>query len=104
MKSPYKYMYGVIKKYHPDYAESEDTTDGDPAAILKKKEDAKKAEVAAKKKLEGVNAPGSIADLGGGDADSKSGWTAKRIDALPEDELDSVPEAVYTKYLRNELK
>ncbi len=105
MKHPYKYMYGVIKEYHPDYTESDkDAADGDPAAVLKTKEAEKKAKIAADKKLKGVDAMSSIANMGGGDADSQSGWTAERIDKLPEDELSTVPEKVYELYLRDELK
>jgi len=102
MKNPYKYMYGVIKEYHPDYAKPEErTTEDDPAAVLKKD---KEADSAVKKKAKKVDAPGSIANMGGGDVDSKGGWTAARIDALPEDKLNTVPEAVYEKYLADELE
>ena len=33
-----------------------------------------------------------------------TGWTAAKIDGLPEDQLAGVPKDVYAKYLRNELK
>ena len=92
MPNPYKYMHGIIKQYHPRYAELEE--DKPP----KDKEPEKK-----KKPAEPAKAPTSIASVGGGDQDSKSGWTAKRIDSLPEEELDSVPKEVYQKYLRGEL-
>jgi len=84
--NPYKYMYDLIKKYHPSYAKEEGA-----AKPIKGKE----------KTI--VVAPGTIADKGG-DGDVKSGWTAKRIDDLPEDELDTVPKDVYDKYMAGELK
>ena len=94
MDNPYKYMYEIIKEHHPTYAEEE------PA-----KEDPKKEEPAEPaKKKEPVEAPTSIASVGGSDADTKSGWTAKRIDTLDEDELDKVPNEIYQKYLRGELE
>lgn len=83
--NPYKYMYDVIKKYHSEYAEEES------------EEDAKS------KRTTPAKAPTSIAGMGGGDRGSKSGWTAERIDNLPEDELDKVPPEVYDKYLAGEL-
>lgn len=85
--NPYKYMYELIKRYHPSYA---------------KKEGA--AEPGDKKKKEKTiaNAPGTIADKGG-DGNLKGGWTAKRIDDLPENELHTVPKDIYAKYMRDEL-
>lgn len=83
--NPYKYMYNLIKKYHPAYAEKEE----------KKGKEKKKDKTPAK-------AAGTIADKGG-DSNIKSGWTAKRIDDLPEDELYTVPKEVYDKYMRDEL-
>lgn len=85
-ENPYKYMYDLIRKYHPSYT--------------------KKEEVAGpgnKGKKVVADAPGSIADKGG-DSSVKSGWTAKRIDDMSEDELDSVPKDVYAKYMLGELK
>jgi hypothetical protein len=83
MPNPYKFLYNEIKKYHPAYVKAE------------KKEELKIPE----KKI-----ASSIADLPGGGQGDKGGWTAKRIDDLPENELDKVPQDVYQKYLRNELK
>jgi len=85
--NPYSYMYDLIKKYHPTYVKKETTAvpEGDKG---KKKEPAK--------------APGSIAGLGG-DSDLKSGWTKAKIDALPEEELDTVPADIYDKYMRDQL-
>lgn len=84
--NPYKYMYDLIKKYHPTYAKKEGAAE--PG-------DKKGTKVLAK-------APGTIADKGG-DSNLKSGWTAKRIDALPEDELHTVPKEIYDKYMKDEL-
>ena len=86
--NPYKYMYDLIKKYHPAYAKKEDAAE--PGG---KKEKETKAP---------VKAPGTIADKGG-DGNLKSGWTAKRIDALPEDELHIVPKEIYDRYMKDEL-
>lgn len=85
--NPYKYMYDLIKKYHPSYAES---------GTAKPGEKGKKPPVVA-------DAPGSIADKGG-TGNEKAGWTKKRIDEMPEDELTTVPEDVYNKYLMGDLK
>jgi len=88
MSNPYKYMYNLIKEHHPRFAK------------------AKPVEEVAKpsgKEKTPAKAPASIAGMGGSDT-SKSGWTSARIDALPEDELDTVPVDVYSRYLRNELK
>lgn len=84
--NPYKYMYDLIKKYHPSYAE--------------KKEIAKPGE---KDEKGVVKAPGTITDKGGS-GDVTTGWTAKRIDDMPEDKLDTVPKDVYDKYMLGELK
>lgn len=76
MTNPYKYMYGKIKEFHPDYN--------------KKKTD---------------ELPTDIHDVPGGQNPKSGGaWTAAKIDALSEDELDTVPVDVYQKYLQNELK
>lgn len=83
-ENPYKYMYDLVKKYHPSYAEKEGTAKPD------------------KKELAVVKAPGTIAEKGG-DSNIKSGWTSKRIDDLPEDELNSVPADVYDKYMQGAL-
>jgi hypothetical protein len=90
MPNPYKYMHGIIKKYHPRYAEPEGKPPEEKAPV-------------EKKKVEPAKAPTSIASVGGGDQDTKSGWTSKRIDTMPEEELETVPKEVYEKYLRGEL-
>ena len=86
--NPYRYMYNLIKKYHPSYAGKEVV-----AGPGDKKED--KASIK-------VKAPGTIADKGG-DSNIKGGWTAKRINDLPEGELHTVPKEIYDKYMRDEL-
>ena len=86
--NPYKYMYDLIKKYHPSYVVKEGTAEpGDKG----------KGKVPVK-----ANAPGTIADKGG-DSNLKGGWTAKKIDNLPEDELHTVPREIYDKYMKDEL-
>jgi len=93
MSNPYKYMYDVIKQYHPDFAKEEET---------EKKTDESKTETTAETKPKvPVKETTSIGNLKGGS--DKGGWTAKRIDEMEEDELDAVPKDVYDKYLRNEL-
>lgn len=87
LPNPYKYMYGLIKEYHPTFTGK--------AAVEVKKE-ARKPE-AVKDVLK------SIQEVPG-DSDSKSGWTAAKIDDTPEDELNKIPSAIYQKYLRGELK
>jgi hypothetical protein len=89
MANPYKYMYGIIKEHHPSYAK--------PA---EGEEPEKKVVKLPKKKA--AEAPPSIANLAGGGAD-KSGWSAAKIDALPEDELHTVPQAIYKKWLSGDL-
>lgn len=87
MPNPYKYMYGLIKKYHPKYADRQPSTKEEP-----KKESAKKP----------AEAPSSIAAVSGKSAPSNA-WTAARIDELDEMELDKVPAEIYQKYLRGDL-
>lgn len=89
MPNPYKYMYNLIKKFHPLYS-------------------AKKAEV-EKVKTKGqqkkpVVAPSSVAAAAGGSASEQSVWTAARIDAMEPEELDKVPADIYRRYLAGELK
>jgi hypothetical protein len=91
-------MYGIIKEYHPRYASTEKEGDKKKVATPPVEEKEVKKEV-----KEPPDAPTSIASVGGSDADSKSGWTSKKIDELPEDELGNVPKDTYEKYLRGEL-
>lgn len=89
-ENPYQYMYDLIQKYHPSYAKQEGAAAPDDKGGK------------GKEKHTVAEAPGSIADKGG-DSSVKSGWTAKRIGDLPEDELDTVPKDVYDKYMLGEL-
>ncbi len=89
-ENPYKYAYNLIKKYHPAFASPEEEAD-------EKKDTGKKT---AKDVVK--DAPGSVADMGGGGT-TQGAWTAAKIDALPESELSKVPKAVYEKYMRDEL-
>ena len=87
MPNPYKYMYDVIKKFHPRFA----TKTAAPAPA------------STGKQPKPVVAPSSVSAMGG-DSDVKSGWTAARIDAMDVSELDSVPPEIYEKYLLGTLK
>jgi hypothetical protein len=83
-QNPYRYLYDLVKTYHPKYQKAGDDSTG-------KKSTEKTAS--------------SIQDMGGaGDKNSgKGGWTADKIDAMPEDELSKVPADIYDKYLAGEL-
>jgi len=100
MTNPYKFMYGKIKQYHPDFVKPKDE-------VAKVKEEEKKVEKKNAGTKEGKEAnppkiPGSILDLqGGGSGDA--GWTSAMIDALEETELSKVPPKIYEQYLKNEL-
>jgi len=81
MTNPYRFMYEKIKEVHPSFKTKEQG------------------------KITPVEAPGSIQSIhGGAGSGDLTGWTAAKIDGLPEDKLPSVPKDVYAKYLRNELK
>ncbi len=91
--NPYAYMYGIIKKYHPDFADEKITP-----VVMEKKEEVK----AIKKPTS--DAPLSALDLGkGGGGKSFGEWTAERIDSMPEYELHKIPKDVYESYLRGDL-
>jgi len=92
LPNPYKYMYEAIREYHEDYAKPvEKETVAKPAITAK--------EIVAKKV---VTAPGTVANLGGGD-ETKGGWTAEKLDNMPEDKLHTVPKDVYKKWLAGDL-
>lgn len=97
--NPYKYMYDVIKTYHPQYAGKtagkEEANAGNKASVASVKN-------VVEGKLPVVNPPGTIVDAGTSGADG--GWTSARIDALSESELDQVPPDIYTRYMANELQ
>jgi len=92
MANPYKHMYGLIKEHHPKYSKDETETETEVETEPKPKPKPKEA----------AAAPKSIASMGGGDS-GKGGWTAAKIDALPEDELGTVPRDIYKKYMEGEL-
>ena len=95
MPNPYKYMYGLIKKYHPSYATVEPEskpTDTVPAVVPGK----------TAKELIPAKAPTSLAAVPG-TTEPSNAWSAERIDALPEDQLDTVPKDIYDKYLAGDL-
>lgn len=96
--NPYKYLYSLIKEYHPDYVDKTGTKTSAAGDEGKKGEEGKK-----KASAEAAKAPGSIAGFTGSQDSKTTGWTAERIDNLPEDELDSVPEDVYEKYMAGHL-
>jgi len=99
--NPFRYMYKLVKQYHPTYADATAA-----AAVKDKEEKDKKAAAGTKagKTAEEIlaGAPGSVADMGGGGA-NKTGWTSERIAALPEDKLKDVPKDIYEKYMEDEL-
>jgi hypothetical protein len=81
LTNPYRFMYEKIKEIHPSF---------------KGTKPGKEPPAEAPGSVQGVHGGAGSADL--------TGWTAAKIDGLPEDELASVPKDVYAKYLRNELK
>jgi hypothetical protein len=84
--NPYKYMYDLVKGYHPKY---QGRVQEEAAVVTKRK-------VAA-------DAPVSVSGIAGGDAGITSGWTSSKIDALAETDLGKVPPDVYEKYLQGTL-
>ena len=97
--NPYKYLYGLIKEYHPDFASKAEAQDKSAEAG----EGKEGAATTGKKSQKPVKAPGSVADLPGVHDAKSSGWTAAKIDDLPEDELGKVPPDIYDKYMAGEL-
>jgi len=81
--NPYKYMYDLIKGYHPKYT----VVDVKPATAGR---------------VVAANAPVSVSGLGG-DADITSGWSSSKIDAMAESDLGKVPPDIYEKYLQGTL-
>ena len=86
MPNPYKYMYDIIKQYHPKYAGKET------------KEVKSNSTTTEPKKT-----PTSLANVPG-KTSSKNAWTSARIDEMEVEELDSVPADIYDKYLKGELE
>ena len=99
--NPYKYLYGLIKEYHPSYtkAASPDTGETGKTGVEGKtgKTDSKT------KGKKPPAAPGSIANFTGSQDAQRTGWTSERIDNMSEEELSKVPPDVYEKYLAGEL-
>jgi len=102
LPNPYKYMYDMVKKYHPTFTESEekpvvkDKVNVDLKVDLKpdeKKPDEKKPKEQAM----------SLQDLPGGSGKDGGGWTSAKIDGMDEDELMKVPKDIYEKYLKGDL-
>jgi hypothetical protein len=98
--NPYKYLYGLIKEYHPSYTKEASPETGEAG---KTGEEGKTGKPKDKTKGKPPAAPGSIAPFTGSQDAQKTGWTAERIDNLPEDELGKVPPEIYDKYLAGEL-
>lgn len=98
LSNPYKYMYDMIKKYHPGYAEKPSTAKaGEPAAAAKKEDTVANETRNFKEQIL------SLQDLPGGGSKDGGGWTAAKIDAMEELELSKVPAEIYAKYMRGEL-
>lgn len=89
MPNPYRFMYEKIKEHHPDYAKPAEEKPAQPAPAQERKP---------------VQTPTTVSKLSAGDADTQSGWTSARIDAMAEEELGKVPRDIYEKYLSGELK
>jgi hypothetical protein len=92
MPNPYKYIYEVVKEFHPTY----DTSTSGGKGKGNKEEKGEKREAAAVTTMQSTQS-------GSSDSDAKGGWTAERVDNLSEEELNSVPADVYKKYMRGEL-
>jgi len=99
LPNPYRYMYELIKKYHPDYATAS-TTNADKDREAKPSTIVKEVAEKAKEFKEQIR---SLQDLPGGSVKDAGGWTAAKIDALDEDELHKVPADIYERYLRGTL-
>lgn len=94
--NPYRYMYGVIKKYHPAFAKQ--------VAPAAQKPAGEPQTPPVGKPKEPPVVPSSLADMGSPSAEGQApGWTASKLDGMSETELNSVPQDVIDKWLRNEL-
>ena len=92
MANPYKYMYDLIKKYHPSYS-------GKVEKVETEEEKITKVAAAAAAKVKKVEAPDSLANVDGKGAPAQGAWTAARIDDMEEMDLHTVPPEIYQKYL-----
>ena len=81
--SAHRLMYDKIKEAHPDFA---------------------KPKVAPKVPIKDGDVAPSINNLEGGKQGLKTGWTADKIDKLPEGRLGEVPKDIYNLYLQEKLK
>jgi hypothetical protein len=104
LANPYKYMYDMIKKYHPDYVQVEEPVakQKDEKAEGKQSVDEKKSEDKKEDKKPKDQAM-SLQDLPGGSGKDGGGWTSAKIDGMDEEELSKVPKDIYEKYLKNDL-
>lgn len=114
LPNPYKYMYDMIKKYHPVYVSKKEEKSilddvkevlekgksGDKGKESAKGKEADKSKDAGKPKEQAM----SLQDLPGGGSKDGGGWTAAKIDAMDEEELSKVPRDIYSKYMRGELQ
>ena len=85
MPNPYKFLYEKIKELHPDFKT--------PVAPTPPPAQAPKPHVA----------PPSVSTIPASSPTATSGWTSARIDAMSDEELNTVPADVYKKYLENDL-
>lgn len=107
LQNPYRYLYDLIKKVHPEYASAADKagtgTDGSGSSSASAGGGQEGQRGVEKQGKTLVNAPTSVQNLGGADAQSTT-WTAAKIDALDEEDLGTVPADIYQKWLDRELK
>lgn len=83
LPNPYKFVYEVVTQNDPRYTKPSQT-------------------VQAPKEKE--KAPTSLSAVPGGSGSKGEGWTAAKIDSLPEDQLHTVPADIYEAYMKNQLK
>lgn len=105
MTNPYRYMYDMIKSYHPDFVKAA-PADNKATPKPTDKTDVKgepPSDAAKARGNEPKPSPTSAYDIPGGGSKAHGGWTAERIDEMPEEDLHKVPEDVYESYLRGEL-
>lgn len=84
--NPYKYVYDIVKSYHPDFSKPADTPPVQGKGVKKQAP------------------PPSLSAVSGGSGGENEGWTSAKIDAMDEMELHKVPPAIYERWLANELK
>jgi hypothetical protein len=108
LPNPYKYMYDLVKKYHPAYTEQEEKPKAkvdiekiDLKAALKDAKIEDKPEKADEKKPK--EQAMSLQDLPGGSGKDGGGWTSAKIDNMDEEDLTKVPRDIYERYLKNDL-